>query len=279
MKTLKHIGLMALAIVLVATVIGFAETARLGKENSVAFNLTKIVQKTAAYTVTTSDSQVDVTATSANIVITLPSVATATVAGTMRYKIVKKDATTYKIIVTPATGDTIGGESTRYLISDEAYMIISSGPGKDWTVEYETPYIVEDHEAGTYTTGIGSGGLYSATSGSGTVTLTASDCGNVYSMGTGTTTYSLPATVANCKLTFINGLGGVSSELLVDPVTADNIYGGFTLAASVVTIDDTAGDAIANTGATAVKGDFVTLVGDGNVGWFIIGGQGIWAEK
>jgi hypothetical protein len=247
---------------------------------SPAFNPTGSTNKATTYTILSTDSQINNDTTSAGYTVTLPTIASLRSGGFGKksYKIVKTDATTNILTVAPATGDTIGGGATRRLLSDDAYMIISTGNGNDWIVDYETPYLNENHVAGTYTTGIGSGGLYSATSGSGTVTLTASDCGNVYSQGTGTTTYALPSTVANCTFTFINGVGGVYAGMQVDPATADQIFGGFTLASSVVTISDTAGDSINNSNATCVKGDFVKLVGDGADGWFIVGGQGIWAE-
>lgn len=276
MKTLKYIGLTALAIVLVAAAIGFAETARFGG-NAYNFNPTKIVQKTANYTVTTSDSQVDVTASSANIVITLPTVASCQAGQICSFKITKKDATAYKIIVTPASGDTIGYESTRYLIGDESYVVTHAGPGRNWTVNFESPYLVEDHEAGTYTTGIGSGGLYTTSTTS--RTLTASECGNIISMATGTTVFTLPATVANCELTFVNAVAGPNATMTIDPNASDKIMGGVTLATTTVTIAGADGAYVINTGGTTVKGDWITLVGDGVDGWFIIGSKGIFAAE
>lgn len=274
MKNLKSIIFIVLAVVLIAGAFAFAETARLGKTYAPSFSPTAQVTKTAAYTLTSSDSYVKFTASSANIVATLPKISSLS-GVSISYKIEKTDATAYAIVVTPASGDTIGGESTRYLIGDDAYMIIKSGSGSNWEITYESPYIVENHEAGTYTTGIGSGGLVSAKTTS--VTLTGSDCGNVITAGTGTLTFTLPPTVANCKFTFINLVA--TAEMNIDPDAADNIYGGVTLASSVVTIDDTAGDVLTNTVGTSIKGDFITLVGDGSVGWYIIGSQGIWAEK
>ncbi|MFH1741350.1 MAG: hypothetical protein ABIH23_20290 [bacterium] len=282
MKTVRTIAVIVALSLMLAAGLAYTDTARLG-DSSWNYNPVKKLFKTAAYTLTTADTgaQAEFTATSANIVVTLPSVASALASGGgVQYKIIKKDATTYKIVLTPANGDTVGGESTRYIVGDESYIVLHAGPGKDWTIDYESPYIVEDHEAGTYTTGIGSGGLYSATSGSGTVTLTGSDCGNVITMGTGTTTYALPATIAKCEFTFINGVGGTTAPLIINPVDADQIFGGCTLAASVVTIAGSAGDSITNTGTTTVKGDYVKLTGSGTAatGWWINGCQGIWAD-
>lgn len=277
MKNMSKILLVVLAVLVIAVGVSYSETARLGQNLPKAFNPSRVVAKTAAYTLVGADSQVEVTASSANITITLPAIADVTNAGTKSYKIIKKDATAYAIVVTPASGETIGFESTRYLLGDESYMVISASGGKNWSVDYESPYIVEDHKAGTYTTGIGSGGLYSTATAS--ATLTASACGNIYTATTGTLTFKLPPTVANCKIKFINAVGGAGA-MAINPDDADQIFGGCTLAASVVTIAGAAGDSITNTSGTAVKGDWVELTGSGvaATGWWITGCQGIWAD-
>jgi len=138
---------MALVLGLAVTV--HAATYRLG-DVAYSFNKTNSTTKTANYTVTTSDSEVKVTCSSANITITLPSVS-STRPGNKAYKILKTDSTTYAVIVTPATGDTIGGESTRYLTMQNDYMVIWTGPGNDWNIAYESPLVAEDYEAGTVT--------------------------------------------------------------------------------------------------------------------------------
>ncbi|HQT90948.1 MAG TPA: hypothetical protein PL001_02845 [Candidatus Kryptobacter bacterium] len=260
---------------LVVAGVASAETARLGKDYGPAFNQTASVAKTAAYTLTASDSLVNFSLASADYAATLPAISSFS-GESKSYKIVKTDATAYVLTVTPATGDTIGGESTRKLISDDSYMIITSGPGKNWTITYETPYIVEDHKAGTYTTGIGSGGLFSTLTVS--TTLTASACGNVYTAATGTLTINLPSTVANCKIKIINNAAPYSQ--IINPADADAIFGSCTLASSVVTIAGAVGDSVTNTTATAVKGDWIELTGSGVAasGWWITGCQGIWAD-
>ena len=156
MKKLQIIT--SLLLVLLLAGLSYGETFRQG-DPRITFHPSNIVAKTAAYTLTSSDSEVDVTCSSANITITLPTVA-STRPGTMVYKIKKADATAYKVIVTPASGDTIGGESTRYITYQNAYVVISTGAGKDWDVDYESPYTVEDYEAGTlaFSTSIALGG-------------------------------------------------------------------------------------------------------------------------
>lgn len=277
MKTMKYIALMVLAMMIVAT-ISFAETGRLG-ESRITFSPSKKLFKTADYTMTTSDTgaQAEITASSVNITITLPSVASALASGGgVQYKLIKKDATTYKVILTPASGDTIGGESARYLIGDESYAVISAGPGKDWTVEYESPYLVEDHGAGTYTTGIGSGGLFSTVTAS--ATLTASSCGNIISMSTGTLTMVLPATVANCKITFINASTSGYAQT-IDLNASDKFMGSTHSASTFVNFPGTDGNYALNVTSTSKKGDSITVVGDGVDGWYIVGNVGIWASE
>ncbi len=116
-----------------------------------SFNHTAAVTKTTTYTILAADSLVNCDATSASFAVTLPSIDSLIAAGYGKkgYKIVKTDSSVNTVTVTPATGDTIGGESTRLLINDDAYMVITAEANGNWKVNYETPYVVEDHEAGT----------------------------------------------------------------------------------------------------------------------------------
>lgn len=388
MKNMKSIFAIAFAMLLLCASSALATTQRLGANLPIQFNSASTLAKTAAYTVTTSDvnKTISVTASSANIVITLPSIASANSTGaSFPLKITKADATTYSIIVTPATGDTVGGESTRYLINQNAYMVIHAGQGKDWAVDYESPYVVEDHEAGstdlgtqgydasiifegatadayetalavvdptadatwnipaataatTYyfmetalatnyrdaansvvgvsnglkfegatadayettltvtdptadhtatlpdatgtlamTTGLGSSAsLFSTVTVS--TTFTSADCGKTIGIATAALTMKLPPTVAGCIFRFVNTGAATANIMTIDPDNADNIWGTFTLAATVVVSEGAAGVTIVNTAASSVKGDSVTLIGDGVDGWFILSSTGIWAE-
>lgn len=145
-KTMRKIFSMVLVLMFIAS-FSFAETIRQGGERF-SFNPSSIVTKTAAYTVTSSDSLVKVTCSSANIVITLPTVASAR-PGTKAYKIQKTDALIYAVVVTPASGDTVGGESTRYIMGQNDYIVISPGSGNDWNIAFESSYVKEDYELGT----------------------------------------------------------------------------------------------------------------------------------
>jgi hypothetical protein len=383
MKHMKSIFavMLALAFVLAAST-AFAETSRLG-ENLIKFNPTRLVAKTAAYTATTSDSQINVDATSAGVTITLPSVSDCMSGMRCSYKIIKTDSSVNTVTTSPASGDTVGGESARVIVNQNGYIVINAGPGRDWTVRFESPYVVEDHEAGTsdigtvsydasivfegatsnayettlsvvdptadatwsipaatagtfyvmatalstnyvdaanavtgvsnglqfegatadafettltvadatadstatipnatgtlaMTAGVGSYSVYSAPTVS--TTFTTADCGKVIGVGTDALTHVLPATAAGCTFTFVNTGAAGNNIITIDPNAADNIWGTFTLAASVVVSEGAAGVTIVNTKATSVKGDAVTLVGDGADGWFIIHSTGIWAE-
>jgi hypothetical protein len=142
-----------LAVLLIALLmigVSFSETIRQGGDRY-TFSPSAMVTKTANYTVTSADSEIQVNATSGAVTITLPSVSSSMVGGTKAYKIKKTDASTNVVTVTPATDNTIGGESTRKLLYQNAYMVISTGPGNDWHVDFESPYIQEDYEAGTIT--------------------------------------------------------------------------------------------------------------------------------
>lgn len=161
----------------------YADTSRLGGKN-ISFNPLRVVAKTAAYTVTTSDGEVDVTCTSANIAITLPAIS-GLGPGKYAFKIKKADSTAYSVIVTPATGDTVGGESTRYITKQNDYVVVTSGPGSDWTVSFESPLVAEDYEAGTVT--VPNITVNGSTTSSGAVSGTTGTFTGLGTFGNGTT--------------------------------------------------------------------------------------------
>ena len=278
-KTLKLILATAIAVVLIAAVISFADTARLGTFRTMGFNVQKAVTKTTTYTALVTDSYIKANATSAGFTITLPAVSDATAGGTIQYKILKTDSSTNVVTVAAGSGDTIGGEASRAILSQNAYMIIHSGPGRDWTVDYETPYIVEDHYAGTYTTGIGSGGAWSAPTVS--TTFTASSCGNTYMIATDALTMKLPAGVAGCKFTFIN-TGAAGNNIITITTTSSVIQGTIFSAAATTTpaqvISTATGSSLNNTKSTAKPGDMVELLSVSSGTWIITKGTGTWAS-
>lgn len=112
--------------------------------------------------------------------------------------------------------------------------------------------------------------------------LTAADSGMVFGCGTDAKTFSLPATVAGLKYTFVNtGAAGVN-PLNISPVAADGISGTFTLAASVVVDAGVVNKDIINTKGTSQAGDSVTIIGTGVTGvtaWIVVASTGIWAAE
>ena len=106
-----------------------------------------------------------------------------------------------------------------------------------------------------------------------TKTLSYGDSGKVFLVGTDALTVTLPATKAGVRYTFLNSGADGAVLITVSPNASDKIMG--TVAAVSMTASDD-GD-FTNTKATANKGDWATIVGDGSDGWYIIGGDGVWA--
>ena len=104
-------------------------------------------------------------------------------------------------------------------------------------------------------------------------TLRYNDSGKVFLVATDAQTNTLPATKAGVRFTFVNSGADGNNILRVSPNSSDKVMG--TIAAVSMTASDD-GD-LTNTKVTANKGDWATIVGDGNEGWYIIGGDGVWA--
>jgi predicted RecA/RadA family phage recombinase len=80
---------------------------------------------------------------------------------------------------------------------------------------------------------------------------------------------TLPATVAGMEVTIQNDAADGASQITVEVNGSDKIL-------NPTALDD--GDTLDNTLATAVRGDFVTFVGDGANGWIIKDKRGTWAD-
>ena len=112
-------------------------------------------------------------------------------------------------------------------------------------------------------------GLISATKMTGT--LAEADSGKNLVVDTDAQTITLPATVVGMTFTLTNGGADGAVLLKIAPNASDKIMGnGYTSADNKY---------VANTKATAKKGDFIVLVGDGVNGWFIQEVRGIWAKE
>ncbi len=269
MKKLLSIMLIVSIIIMVGYFVS-AETFRQG-DVRFSYNPSNIVTKTAAYTLTASDSMVKVTASTANIVITLPTVASTRAAGARSYKILKTDATGYAIVVTPASGDTIGGESTRYLIAQNDYVVISAGSGVNWAVGFESPLIKEDYEAGTVTFNQRLNVIDLST----TSTLSTSACGSFMTLGliSSSAVTTLPAATNGCELKFVTATTtGKYQASIITPSTADILYGALSSVSSTNSSSYlAAADTLTFTSSSQQVGDWVSFVSDGT-NWY---GQGM----
>lgn len=112
--------------------------------------------------------------------------------------------------------------------------------------------------------------------------LTADDSGGVFGIGTDAKTFSLPATAAGLKYTFINTGAAGNNAVNISPVAADGISGTITLASSVVVDAGVVNKDLINTTGTSKAGDSVTIIGTGVTGvtaWIIVSSTGIWAAE
>lgn len=99
-------------------------------------------------------------------------------------------------------------------------------------------------------------------------TLDAEDCGKLLLVQADAKTITLPATVVGYHYWIMNDMDDGDCLVTIDPNGSDNIEG----------IDYTGADggAMTNTKATAIRGDYVKLIGDGADGWFVTECRGTW---
>lgn len=109
-------------------------------------------------------------------------------------------------------------------------------------------------------------------------TLTAEDSGKTFTTGTDNVVFTLPATAAGLKFTFINTGADGAAKVSVSPAADDAIHGTTNASTNVVLSGVDNKDAI-NTKATATTGDNITIIGDGAEGWYVVGCHGIWASE
>jgi hypothetical protein len=223
----------ALLAVLLYAGTAHAVSGRLGAPYGVDFNYSKTLSKTSAYTVTTSDAGalINGDTTSAGFTVTLPSLASVAQSGqSMAIKVIKTDSSVNVLTIAPATGDTVGGESTRKIINQNGYVVLSSAGGKNWDVAFESPYVVEDHAAGTSNLGTqgynasiifegATADAYETTFG--VVDPTADGSLLIPALATGTTQYTMVTALATNIADAANSVTGASNGLLFEGATAD----------------------------------------------------------
>lgn len=112
--------------------------------------------------------------------------------------------------------------------------------------------------------------------------LTVSDSGKTFLVGTDALTITLPSTILGVRYKFINSAADGGAIITISPAAADGINGTMTLAASVVELSGTVNKDLINTKATATTGNSVTLIGTGIAGtkaWMVENSTGIWASE
>ncbi len=100
-------------------------------------------------------------------------------------------------------------------------------------------------------------------------TLTAADNNKTFLAAAADLVFTLPATVANLRFTFITHTVSSGTGTSISPVTADAIH-------HITSVDD---KDLINEGANDVEGDFVTIVGDGVDGWWLEALDGTWTKE
>lgn len=110
-------------------------------------------------------------------------------------------------------------------------------------------------------------------------TLTSSDSGKVFFIGTDALVITLPSTELGLSYTFINSGADGNNIITISPAADDAIYGSIANAAADSVSGGVDDKDIINTKATANNGDRITLVADGSGGWYIADGVGIWASE
>ena len=110
-------------------------------------------------------------------------------------------------------------------------------------------------------------------------TLSYNDSGKVFLVGTDALTITLPATKAGVRYTFVNSGADGNNIITISPNASDGVWGTITLAGSVVDLGGVDDKDLINTKGTAIKGDAITICGDGSVGWYVLSSTGIWAAE
>lgn len=121
-------------------------------------------------------------------------------------------------------------------------------------------------------------------------TVTKEDEGALFLIGIDAKVATLLATILAFRLSFMNIGAAGNNDITISPDVADGIHGKIikpegsnadaTTADGLVSVLSGTDDKdIVNTKATADPGDRVDLIGDGDVGWWVTGGLGIWASE
>ena len=102
-------------------------------------------------------------------------------------------------------------------------------------------------------------------------TVMVTESGTIFIANALDLVFTLPATAAGLRFTFLVKTLSATTGLSISPAAADAIHGG-----GLTSVDD---KDLINTAATDAEGDSMTLVGDGIDGWWIESINGTWAKE
>jgi hypothetical protein len=108
--------------------------------------------------------------------------------------------------------------------------------------------------------------------------LGVGDSGKVFLIGTDAKVVTLPASAKGIEYTFVNIGADGNNIITISPNASDAIH-GTTCASTNVVLGGVDNKDLINTKASAKTGDSCKLVGDGNVGWYMVSCTGIWASE
>lgn len=113
-------------------------------------------------------------------------------------------------------------------------------------------------------------------------TLTKDDLGKRIVVATDAKTMTLPTITAEMvggRIGFVNAGADGAVALTVSPAATDAVIGTIANAAADSVSGGVVGKDIVNTKTTANKGDYIVLEATALLGWYIVGGVGIWASE
>jgi len=244
-----------------------------------SYNSQAQVTKTASYTATLSDDYIKVTASTAELTITLPAINTIAGGGfgAKGYKILKTDATAFHIIVSPSsTANTIDGTTGYRITKQSDFIIITAVAGTtDWKVSYADDIMDTDVASGVVTSGGYLQGNVVTETTIATDVLTGSQCGSTIFLSAATEFLTtLPVPSAGCYFKIVVKAAPASASYTVATDSSANILIGGINELEVDTGDDgpyqATGDLITFADGVAVVGDYIEVISDGT-SWYLNG--------
>jgi hypothetical protein len=172
----------------------------------------------------------------------------------------------------------LSGTDNKDLVNTKAtalkgdYLILVADGVDGWYVEHAVGVWTEESQ-------VVSGKLDTIETVTANTNLLAAHSGKTIACATNGVVFTLPATVAGYRYKILNTGADGAAGITVSPNASDKIMGAFDNGAVKVVMSGTNNKDVVNTQATAKKGDYIVLVGDGTDGWYIEDATGVWTEE